>query len=50
MTGLRMPWWGIGGLIALLALTAPSLGAAPARGGTLIVGLDQEPPTIDPHA
>ncbi len=50
MKGERRPWWVAGGLIVLLALTSTSVGAAPVRGGTLVVGLDQEPPTIDPHA
>src|SRR5262245_6997541 len=35
----------------LLAPGIPALRAAdPAPGGTLVVGLDQEPPTLDPHA
>ena len=36
--------------ILILALAGTWAGAAPTRGGTLTVGLDQEPPTIDPHA
>jgi peptide/nickel transport system substrate-binding protein len=43
--------WGTAGVaILVLALAGTWAGAAPTRGGTLTVGLDQEPPTIDPHA
>src|SRR5207302_1120647 len=41
--------WGVG--IALLVIVlAGSGGGAATRGGALTVGLDQDPPTIDPHA
>ncbi len=50
----RATRWGAGVLAAALALLGASLGggagAAPPPGGTLTVGLDQEPPTLDPHA
>lgn len=43
--------WTIAGVaILVLALAGTWAAAAPTRGGTLTVGLDQEPPTIDPHA
>src|SRR4030067_120524 len=35
-------------LIAMLALTAATF-AAPRRGGTLRVGLNADPPNMDPH-
>jgi peptide/nickel transport system substrate-binding protein len=35
---------------AAVALAAGTAAAAPARGGTLTIGLDQEPPTLDPQA
>ncbi|PYM16750.1 MAG: hypothetical protein DMD81_11690, partial [Candidatus Rokuibacteriota bacterium] len=42
--------FGLAALIAL-GLTAAAAPAADAlTGGTLVVGLDQEPPTLDPHA
>jgi peptide/nickel transport system substrate-binding protein len=47
-------WWWLG--IVVLAAVAPALSAPTVRavlaqtGGTLVVGLDQEPPTLDPHA
>jgi hypothetical protein len=47
-------WWWFG--IVVLAAVAPALSAPTVRavmaqtGGTLVVGLDQEPPTLDPHA
>jgi peptide/nickel transport system substrate-binding protein len=45
------PGWGVAGVVCLaLALAGGAPGAASAPGGTLTVGLDQEPPTIDPHA
>lgn len=37
-------------LLVALVLIPAGVGAAPAQGGTLVVGLDQEPPTLDPHA
>ncbi len=43
-------WWGAIVAVLVLALAGTGAGAAPTRGGTLTVGLDQEPPTIDPHA
>ena len=48
-TGFR---FGIG-LLALAMLTLSATGsraADPPAGGTLVIGLDQEPPTLDPHA
>ena len=43
--------WGVAlAAVLILALAGTWAGAAPTRGGTLTVGLDQEPPTIDPHA
>ncbi len=43
--------WGVAvAAILVLALAGTWAAAAPTRGGTLTVGLDQEPPTIDPHA
>ena len=50
----RCSWQGLG-LVAfaavLLALGTPGARAAdPVPGGALVVGLDQEPPTLDPHA
>ncbi len=36
--------------ILILGLAGTWVGAAPTRGGTLTVGLDTDPPTIDPHA
>src|SRR5258705_12361050 len=47
-------WWWLG--IVVLAAVTPALSAPTVRavlaqtGGTLVVGLDQEPPTLDPHA
>src|SRR5438093_3410027 len=42
--------FGLAALIAL-GLTAAAASAADApTGGTLVIGLDQEPPTLDPHA
>ncbi len=34
----------------MLLLVASGIGAAATPGGTLTIGLDQEPPTLDPHA
>ena len=45
----RHPWWAVGVALLVLTLAGSGVGAA-TRGGTLTVGLDQEPPTIDPHA
>jgi peptide/nickel transport system substrate-binding protein len=45
------PWLGIAVLIVLTCVLAPATArAADAPGGTLVIGLDQEPPTLDPHA
>src|SRR5437588_152490 len=41
--------WGVGVALLIIAL-AGSGGGAATRGGALTVGLDQDPPTIDPHA
>ena len=47
-------WWWLG--LVVLAAVAPALCVPTMRavmaqtGGTLVVGLDQEPPTLDPHA
>ena len=48
----RRAWWGAGAaiLILTLAITGSWGAAVPTRGGTLTVGLDQEPPTLDPEA
>ncbi|HLW61373.1 MAG TPA: ABC transporter substrate-binding protein [bacterium] len=43
-------WWGVGVVVLVLAAAGTGVGAAPPSGGTLTVGLDQEPPTIDPQA
>jgi peptide/nickel transport system substrate-binding protein len=43
-------WWAAAAAVLVLALAGTWAGAAPTRGGTLTIGLDQEPPTIDPHA
>jgi peptide/nickel transport system substrate-binding protein len=37
-------------VLAVLALGGARLGAAPVMGGTLVAGLDSQPPTLDPHA
>ena len=51
----RVRSWGWLGamVIAAVVLSGGTCGAAtaaPASGGTLTIGLDQEPPTLDPHA
>ena len=49
----RSSWWlGVVALAAVgVVLLAPAIRPALAQtGGTLVVGLDQEPPTLDPHA
>lgn len=38
------------GAIGLAALSAPALGAAPVKGGTIVVATIGEPPTLDPMA
>ena len=44
-------WLGIAILMTLGGVLPPSPArAADAPGGTLVIGLDQEPPTLDPHA
>jgi peptide/nickel transport system substrate-binding protein len=43
-------WWGAALAIVVLGLGGTGAGAAAPAGGTLIVGLDQEPPTVDPEA
>src|SRR6266404_8959073 len=53
---MRPAWswkWLTLALVAPLWLISPALSVRPAAaqgGGTLVVGLDQEPPTLDPHA
>jgi len=48
-TGPHACWAAVVALL-VLALAGTWAGAAATRGGTLTIGLDQEPPTIDPHA
>jgi ABC-type transport system substrate-binding protein len=53
MRAARLPWWlGVVVLTALVVLPASPRGrdAAAQPAGTLVIGLDQEPPTLDPHA
>ena len=53
MRAARLPWWlGAVVLTALVVLPASPRGgdAAAQPAGTLVIGLDQEPPTLDPHA
>ena len=53
MRSARSSWWlGIAVLAAvgLAAFTPAGREALAQAGGTLVVGLDQEPPTLDPHA
>lgn len=40
----------IGATLCLLILCAGGVAGAPTQGGSLIIGMDQEPPTLDPHA
>ncbi|HEX4841945.1 MAG TPA: ABC transporter substrate-binding protein [bacterium] len=45
--------WCLSAVVALvltLVVSGPPGRAAPTQGGTLVIGLDQEPPTLDPHA
>src|SRR2546425_12867639 len=45
--------WCLSAVIAsvlTLAFSGPRGKAAPSQGGALVIGLDQEPPTLDPHA
>lgn len=46
----RSSRWGAALVVVVLALTATRVGAAPVMGGTLVVGLDSQPTTMDPHA
>ena len=50
MRTARRAWRTAGVVCFVLALAGGATDAAPSGGGTLTVGLDQEPPTIDPHA
>src|SRR5215475_8573219 len=52
MRSARSQWWfGIAVLtVASLLVAVVAVRAADAPGGTLVVALDQEPPTLDPHA
>ena len=45
-------WFGVALVVVIvLAAVPPAVeGADPTPGGTLTIGLDQEPPTLDPHA
>ena len=44
-------WFGVAISMAIVTLLPASVSrAADAPGGTLVIGLDQEPPTLDPHA
>jgi peptide/nickel transport system substrate-binding protein len=45
------PWLGVAlSLLLASVLVGSAARAADAPGGTLVIGLDQEPPTLDPHA
>jgi len=46
----RLLWVFVIVALVAIALISPSGQAAPSKGGTLVIGLDQEPPTLDPHA
>ena len=51
MRRFRAAWFVSVVALALLTLAAPMLPPAAAQApGTLVLGLDQEPPTLDPHA
>jgi len=51
MQRFRAAWFVSVVALALLTLSAPMLSPAGAQvPGTLVLGLDQEPPTLDPHA
>jgi peptide/nickel transport system substrate-binding protein len=53
MRSFASPMWpaAVAMALVLLALAGPAVPAAEAQGGgTLVLGLDQEPPTLDPHA
>src|SRR5947207_15539587 len=45
-------WLGVAVLVLVASIIAGSAARAadPPSGGTLVIGLDQEPPTLDPHA
>ena len=47
---MTAPWRSLTGVALVLLLVVCAAGAAPAPGGTVTIGLDQEPPTLDPHA
>ncbi len=49
MPPVRPAWWSAGAIILALAVAGAGFAAAP-PGATLTIGLDQEPPTLDPHA
>jgi hypothetical protein len=45
------PWPVVVALVLLLSSSGSTVPTAEAQsGGTLVLGLDQEPPTLDPHA
>src|SRR3989442_13559514 len=46
----RSPWWLGIALSAALTWVFVEPAAQAQTGGTLVIGLDQEPPTLDPHA
>ena len=51
MRTARGAWWGACSLLLAAALAGTGVvTAAPSGGGTLTIGLDQEPPTLDPEA
>ena len=49
MPPARPAWWSAGAIILALAVAGAGFAAAPPS-ATLTIGLDQEPPTLDPHA
>jgi len=51
MRSVRRAWWGAWVLLLVAVLAGTGIvAAAPSGGGTLTIGLDQEPPTLDPEA
>ncbi|HLN12364.1 MAG TPA: ABC transporter substrate-binding protein [bacterium] len=46
----RGVWWGACTLLLVAVLAGAGLVTAATMGGTLTIGLDQEPPTLDPEA
>ena len=54
MRSLALPMWPAATMALALILLVPAApsppGAEGQTGGTLVLGLDQEPPTLDPHA